>query len=151
MISFDEVGLEVSPALLLFLGFAVGIVAGFIGVGGGFLMTPTLIALGFPGSVAVGTGLASIAGNSVVATMRHRQLGNVDVRLGATMVLGTLAGAEVGVRTRELAQGARCGRRRHTGGVPPPDRLYRHLYWLGDETRQAPHRRARFGGLRVAA
>jgi len=98
MISFAEVGLHVSPALLLFIGFAVGIVAGFIGVGGGFLMTPTLIALGFPGSVAVGTGLASIAGNSVVATMRHRQLGNVDVKLAATMVLGTLAGAEVGVR-----------------------------------------------------
>jgi uncharacterized membrane protein YfcA len=98
MISFAEVGLEVSPVLLLFIGFAVGIVAGFIGVGGGFLMTPTLIALGFPGNVAVGTGLASIAGNSVVATMRHRQLGNVDVKLAGTMVLGTLGGAEVGVR-----------------------------------------------------
>jgi uncharacterized membrane protein YfcA len=98
MIYFSEIGLHVSLVLLLFLGFAVGVVSGFIGVGGGFLMTPALIALGFPGTVAVGTGLATIAGNSIVATARHRQLGNVDVRLAATMVVGLLAGAEVGVR-----------------------------------------------------
>ncbi len=99
MISFAEVpGLEVSPFLLLFIGFAAGVVAGFIGVGGGFIVTPTLIVLGFPGTVAVGTSLANIAGNSVVATLRHRQLGNVDVRLGLTMVLGMLLGVEVGVR-----------------------------------------------------
>ncbi len=105
MIYFPEIGLHVSLVLLLFIGFAVGIVSGFIGVGGGFLMTPTLIALGFPGSVAVGTGLASIAGNSVVASARHRQLGNVDVKLAATMVLGLLAGAEAGVRLVEWLKG----------------------------------------------
>ena len=99
MISFAEVpGLEVSPVALLLIGLAIGVIAGFIGVGGGFLMTPTLIVLGFPANVAVGTGLACIAGNSVVATMRHRQLGNVDVKLGTTMVIGTLGGVEVGVR-----------------------------------------------------
>jgi uncharacterized membrane protein YfcA len=98
MIYFSEIGLHVSLVLLLFLGFAVGVVSGFIGVGGGFLITPALIALGFPGTVAVGTGLATIAGNSIVATARHRQLGNVDVKLAAMMVVGLLAGAEVGVR-----------------------------------------------------
>jgi len=99
VISFSEVpGLEVSPFLLLFIGVAVGVVAGFIGVGGGFMITPALIVMGFPASIAVGTGLANIAGSSVVAVMRHRQMGNVDVKLGATMALGTLGGVEVGVR-----------------------------------------------------
>ena len=97
--SFAELpGVTVSPVLLLFIGFAVGVISGFIGIGGGVMLTPTLIVLGFPGGIAVGTGLASIAGNSVVATMRHRQLGNVDVRLAVTMVMGTLGGVEAGVR-----------------------------------------------------
>ena len=99
MISFSEVpGLEISLFLLLFIGLAVGIVAGFIGVGGGFIITPTLIVLGFPAEIAVGTGLAQITGTAVVATMRHRQLGNVDMRLGATMLVGSVAGVEGGVR-----------------------------------------------------
>lgn len=100
MITFSEVpGLEVSPFLLLFLGFALGVLAGFVGVGGGFIVTPALIVLGFPASIAVGTGLAHISGNAVVATMRHRQLGNVDLKLGAMTVIGTLAGVEAGVAT----------------------------------------------------
>jgi uncharacterized protein len=99
MMSFAELpGVAVNPVLLLFIGIAVGAVAGFIGVGGGFMLTPTLIVLGFPGSVAVGTGLAAIAGNSVVATMRHRQLGNVDVKLAAITIVGSLGGVEAGVR-----------------------------------------------------
>lgn len=99
MISFSEVpGLEVSPFLLLFIGLSVGIVAGFIGVGGGFMITPALIVLGFPASAAVGTGLAMIAGSSVAAAMRHGQLGNIDVKLALVMLAGTLAGAEAGVR-----------------------------------------------------
>lgn len=99
MMSFAELpGVAVSPVVLLLIGVAIGTVSGFIGVGGGFLLTPTLIVLGFPGSVAVGTGLAAITGNSVVATMRHRQLGNVDVKLAALVIVGSLGGVEAGVR-----------------------------------------------------
>ena len=99
MMSFAELpGVAVNPVLLLFIGIAIGVVTGFVGVGGGFMLTPTLIVLGFPGSVAVGTGLAAIAGNSVVATMRHRQLGNVDVKLAALTIVGSLGGVEAGVR-----------------------------------------------------
>lgn len=98
MITFSEVpGLEASPVVLLFLGFALGVLAGFVGVGGGFIVTPALIVMGFPAPIAVGTGLAHISGNAVVATMRHRQLGNVDLRLGVMTVIGTLAGVEAGV------------------------------------------------------
>jgi len=106
MMSFAEIpGVEISPVLLLFIGIAIGVVTGFIGVGGGFMLTPTLIVLGFPGSVAVGTGLAAIAGNSVVATMRHRQLGNVDVRLAALTIIGSLGGVEAGVRLVDWLKG----------------------------------------------
>ncbi len=91
-------GVFVSPYLLGAIGVAIGLVSGFVGVGGGYLLTPTLIILGFPSEIAVGTGLALIAGNSVIAVVRHRQLGHVDLKMGLIMTGGTLVGTEVGVR-----------------------------------------------------
>jgi uncharacterized membrane protein YfcA len=98
-VSFPEAaGLEVNVLLLVFIGFTVGVIAGFIGVGGGYIVTPALVVLGLPGSMAAGTGMTYIAGNSVMASLRHRELGNVDARLGLLMVMGTVPGVEVGVR-----------------------------------------------------
>ena len=91
-------GIEVNMLLLVFLGLAVGVVSGFVGVGGGFLVTPTLIILGFPAHFAVGTSLTWVIGNSIVGAFRHRQLGNIDMKLGIWMIIGTLSGVEVGVR-----------------------------------------------------
>lgn len=99
MISFPEMpGVDIPIFLLVFIGFTVGIVGGFIGVGGGFMVTPALVVLGFPANFAVGTDTAHIAGKSIIATIRHSQLGNVDVKLAALMVVGTMTGAEGGVR-----------------------------------------------------
>jgi len=99
MITFPEIaGVEVPILLLVFIGFTVGIVGGFIGVGGGYMVTPALIVMGFPASFAVGTDTMHIAGKSIIATLRHSQLGNVDLKLGALMAIGSVAGAEGGVR-----------------------------------------------------
>ena len=91
-------GVEINVCLLAFIGFAVGVVGGFIGVGGGYMVTPALVVLGLPGNLAVGTSITHITGTSVVATLRHRSLGNVDVKLGALLMVGTLGGLELGVR-----------------------------------------------------
>lgn len=91
-------GLSVDPLLLVFIGFAVGTVGSFIGVGGGYMVTPALIVLGFPANLAVGTDITHIVGKALVATLRHRRLGNVDFRLGLFMAVGGTAGVEVGVR-----------------------------------------------------
>ncbi len=72
--------------------------SGFAGVGGGFLITPALIVLGFPAHLAVGTSVLWIVGNATVGSLKHRQLGNVDVKLGAVMILAAMGGMEVGVR-----------------------------------------------------
>jgi uncharacterized membrane protein YfcA len=47
---------------------------------------------------AIGTDLAHIGGKSIVSTMRHGRFGNVDTRLGLSMILGTTAGMELGAR-----------------------------------------------------
>jgi uncharacterized membrane protein YfcA len=98
MIFFHEIDAEVLLPLLLFMGFTVGIVGGFIGVGGGFMVTPAMIVMGFPSNFAVGTDTTHIAGKSIIATLRHRQLGNLDLKLGLLMAIGTIVGAEGGVR-----------------------------------------------------
>lgn len=99
MIEFSMIpGVEINLYLIVFLSFAIGIVSGFVGVGGGFMMTPALIILGFPAEFAVGTSLMWVMGNSIVGTLRHRQLGNVDVKLGAMMTIFVIIGVEAGVR-----------------------------------------------------
>jgi uncharacterized membrane protein YfcA len=55
---------------------------------------------------AVGTDLAHIVGKSVVAAKRHRALGNVDLRLGFIMAIGTMGGAEVGAQLIQMLKRA---------------------------------------------
>lgn len=93
--------LELSlTALALFVGFGllIGTLFGFFGMGGSFLVTPALLVLGYPAKVAVGSGLAFVFGTSVIAALRHRDLGQVDYKLAALMTLGMTAGIEVGKR-----------------------------------------------------
>src|SRR3984957_4062737 len=93
---FPISGAHISPVYLVIVGFLIGILGGFFGVGGSFIAGPALRAVGLDWSFAVGTDLAHIVGKSVVAAKRHRALGNVDLRLGLIMALGTIGGAEVG-------------------------------------------------------
>jgi hypothetical protein len=99
MFDFVIAGVQAPIALLMFVGFTVGIVGGFIGVGGGYMVTPALIVFGFPGYMASGIDMTHIAGKGLVSTLRHRQLGNIDWTLALTMVAGTMLGVELGVRT----------------------------------------------------
>jgi uncharacterized protein len=89
---------HVSPIYLAVIGFLIGILGGFFGVGGSFIAGPALRAMGIDWNFAVGTDLAHIVGKSVVAARRHRALGNVDLKLGMIMAVGTIAGAECGAQ-----------------------------------------------------
>ncbi|RLA95781.1 MAG: sulfite exporter TauE/SafE family protein [Deltaproteobacteria bacterium] len=88
----------VRALLVAFVGLVIGTLAGFFGVGGGFLLTPTLNVLGFPMVTAIGTSFAAIAGNSTVGVLRHRRLGNVAPKLGVIIGLISIAGVEIGKR-----------------------------------------------------
>jgi uncharacterized membrane protein YfcA len=84
--------------LALFAGFGVliGLLFGFFGMGGSFLVTPALMVMGYDTDVAVASGLAFVFATSVIATLKHRDLGQVDYKLGVLMIAGTTAGIEVG-------------------------------------------------------
>ncbi|MBZ6496850.1 sulfite exporter TauE/SafE family protein [Natrinema longum] len=84
--------------LILFVsfGFMVGVLFGFFGMGGSFLVTPALLVMGYPARVAVGSGMAFVFGTAVIATLKHHDLGQVDYKLGGLMIVGTSVGIEVG-------------------------------------------------------
>ena len=87
---FPNADVVIHPALLVFLGLIAGMLGGFFGVGGGFLITGGLLVFGVPPVYAVGTGLTLVMGTSIINTFKHRDLGNVDFKLGALMVTGTI-------------------------------------------------------------
>ncbi|QCC57045.1 sulfite exporter TauE/SafE family protein (plasmid) [Natronorubrum bangense] len=88
------------PLLVLFVsfGFMVGVLFGFFGMGGSFLITPTLLILGYPASVAIGSGLAFYFGTSVIAVIKHYDVGQVDYKLGAILFVVLSIGIELGSR-----------------------------------------------------
>jgi hypothetical protein len=100
-VDFPIAGVTINPLFLAGIGFLVGILGGFFGVGGGFIAGPMMFWAGVPMNFVVGTDLAHMTGKSIVAAKRHRALGHVDIKLGALMVVGTILGVEVGARIIE--------------------------------------------------
>jgi hypothetical protein len=96
----------VNPVFLAGVGFLVGLLGGFFGVGGGFLAGPMMFLAGVPMNFVVGTDLAHMTGKSIVAARRHRVLGHVDIKLGLLMVAGTVPGIELGARIVEGLESA---------------------------------------------
>ena len=97
---------HISPIYLVIVGFVIGILGGFFGVGGSFIAGPALRVVGLDWNFAVGTDLAHIVGKSVVAVRQHRAFGNVDLRLGFIMAFGTIAGAEIGAQIIQILKRA---------------------------------------------
>jgi hypothetical protein len=80
-------------------GATVGLLVGMTGMGGGSLMTPILILLfGFSPKTAVGTDILHGAVFKSFGAVRHRQLGNVHVRLALWMLVGSAPLALIGVQ-----------------------------------------------------
>lgn len=87
--------------LLLCSGIVVGIGAAFTGLGGGFLMIPLLLYLGYTAQKAVGTSFVAILVIAISALFAHNKLANVDYRAGILLGLGGIAGAQLGARLVE--------------------------------------------------
>jgi uncharacterized membrane protein YfcA len=88
---------SVNLLIPLGLGGLVGFLSGMFGVGGGFLMTPLLMMVGIPPTVAAATDSCQIAAASASGTFAHARMGNVDYKLGGLMLLGGIGGGAVGV------------------------------------------------------
>jgi uncharacterized protein len=83
--------------LLLGLGGLVGLISGLFGVGGGFLMTPMLIMIGIPPTVAAASDSNQIVAAATSGTYAHYRMGNVDLKMGLFLLLGNWVGGTLGV------------------------------------------------------
>jgi len=86
---------------MLLCGIVVGIGASFSGLGGGFLMVPLLLMLGYSAQKAVGTSFLAILVIAASALLAHNKLANVDYRTGIMLGIGGIAGAQIGARLLE--------------------------------------------------
>lgn len=78
------------------IGLAAGLITGCIGAGGGFIITPALMAAGVKGILAVGTDVFHIFAKAIMGTTVHKKLGNVSVKLALAFLVGSAGGTFIG-------------------------------------------------------
>ncbi len=95
-------GNSINVFVIVGLGAAVGFLSGLFGVGGGFLMTPLLMMLGIPGTVAAASDSNQIVAASASGCYAHFRARTIDMRMGILLLLGGVAGGTVGVQFIKL-------------------------------------------------
>ncbi len=80
----------------ILIGLCAGLITGCIGAGGGFIITPALMAAGVKGILAVGTDLFHIFAKAIMGTSVHKKLGNVSVKLAVAFLVGSAGGTFIG-------------------------------------------------------
>ncbi len=88
------------------ISFFVGILTGLLGVGGGFINFPLMVyILGVPTTVAVGTSAFQLLFSTGYGAVRHALQGHVELLLVVFLLIGSLAGVQMGVRASRFLGG----------------------------------------------
>lgn len=95
-------GISTNFLVLVGAGGLVGLLSGLLGVGGGFLLTPLLIMIGIPPTVAAASDSCQIVGTSSSGMAAHFRMRHVDLKMGAMLVAGGLPGTAIGVKLIHL-------------------------------------------------
>ncbi len=90
-------GISINVFVLIAAGGMVGVLSGLLGVGGGFLLTPILIMIGVPPTVAAASDTNAIVATSSSGVAAHFRLKNVDIKMGSLLLIGGLCGSAIGV------------------------------------------------------
>lgn len=101
--SVNFINLDLVTVLyLLGVGFVGGLVSGFIGSGGAFVLTPAMMSLGVPGLVAVASNMAHKFPKALVGAIKRFKYGQVDVKLGLIFGISAEAGVLYGAHIQEM-------------------------------------------------
>lgn len=96
------IDLNLYAVIFLFvLGFIGGLVSGFIGSGGAFVLTPGMMALGATGAVAVASNMCHKFPKALVGAYKRYKYGQVDLKLGIYMAVSAALGVLVGIKIQE--------------------------------------------------
>jgi len=91
-------GMSFNLFIIIGIGGLVGFLSGLFGVGGGFLLTPLMIMIGIPPSVAAASDANQICAAATSGAFGHWRLGNVDMKMGIIILIGGITGGTVGVQ-----------------------------------------------------
>ena len=100
-IQFIDLNL-ISIGFLFIVGFIGGLVSGFIGSGGAFVLTPGMMSLGVPGTVAVASNMCHKFPKALVGAIKRYKYGQVDIKLGLVMAVSAGVGVQVGIKIQQL-------------------------------------------------
>lgn len=87
---------------LFLVGFIGGLVSGFIGSGGAFVLTPGMMSLGVPGTVAVASNMCHKFPKALVGAIKRYRYGQVDVKMGLIMAASAGIGVQVGIKIQQI-------------------------------------------------
>jgi len=97
------IDLNLYSVLFLFaVGFIGGLVSGFIGSGGAFVLTPGMMSLGVPGTVAVASNMCHKFPKALVGSIKRYKYGQVDIKLGLIMGVFAEIGVQVGIQVQKI-------------------------------------------------
>ncbi|MHB1013836.1 MAG: sulfite exporter TauE/SafE family protein [Desulfurivibrionaceae bacterium] len=101
-ISIMFIDMSVSKLLaLLVIGAVGGLLSGFIGSGGAFVMTPAMMSLGVPGAVAVASNMCHKFPKAMVGAYKRWKYGQADIKLGLVMATTAVVGVQIGIKIQK--------------------------------------------------
>ena len=90
-------------AIFLFLvGLVGGLVSGFIGSGGAFVLTPGMMSLGVPGPVAVASNMCHKFPKALVGAIKRARYGQIDLKMGLIVGVSAEFGVQIGIRIQRF-------------------------------------------------
>ena len=104
---FPTSRLYISAIPPLVIGAVVGLLAAFLGVGGGFIMVPAMIyLLRMPTNIVIGTSMFQIIFVTAIVTLLHATFNHtLDVVLALILAAGGVIGGQFGVRAGQKLKG----------------------------------------------
>ena len=101
-VSIMFIDMSISKLLaLLVIGAVGGLLSGFIGSGGAFVMTPAMMSLGVPGAVAVASNMCHKFPKAMVGAYKRWKYGQADIKLGLVMAVTAVIGVQIGIKIQK--------------------------------------------------
>lgn len=101
VVNFIDLNL-IMVGYLFIVGFTGGLVSGFIGSGGAFVLTPGMMSLGVPGTVAVASNMCHKFPKALVGAIKRYKYGQVDIKLGLVMAASASLGVQIGIKIQQI-------------------------------------------------
>lgn len=92
----------INVSFLFFVGFIGGLVSGFIGSGGAFVLTPGMMSLGVPGTIAVASNMCHKFPKAMIGAFKRYKYGQVDIKLGLVLAASAGVGVQAGIKLQNM-------------------------------------------------